>query len=367
MGNNKSFKILMIDDSKLNREILRGMLEDEYEIDEADNGADALEIIENAPGEYDLVLLDIVMPQMDGFQFLEEFNRRGLSDAVPVIAISAEDSNATIHAMYELGAVDYIVRPFDYKITKKRVSNTIRLFVKQRKLEKMVMEKTIENKETSDLMTAILSHVVEFRNGESGAHVLGIKKAVEVILKELISKEDRYNISYEDIPVICDAATLHDIGKISIPDEIINKPGKLTDQEFATMKSHTTIGASMLENLPVKKKTPLVKYAYEICRWHHERYDGGGYPDGLKGDEIPMSAQTVALADVYDALTADRCYRKGFTHEEAVEMILGGQCGTFNPVLMECFKKVEGQLKDRQWERNTYLQVMEADLLQRIK
>jgi putative two-component system response regulator len=344
MGTNKSFKILIVDDSQLNREILKSMLEEEYQVEEATNGIHAFQMLDKN-GDYDLIILDIVMPEMNGFKFLEEYSKRGYADNIPVIAISAEDSNSIIHSMYELGVDDYITRPFDYKVTKKRVDNSIQLHAKHRNLQKMVEEKTMDIRKTSDLMTSILSHIVEFRNGESGTHVMGIKSVVGIVLEEMLANAEEFEICIDDIPVICDAATLHDIGKISIPDEILNKPGKLTDEEFDIMKSHTVVGSEMLDSLHVDKDIPLIKFAYQICRWHHERYDGKGYPDGLKGDDIPIAAQAVAIADVYDALVSDRCYRKGFSHKEAVDMIINGQCGEFNPNLIKCFKKIEKQLE----------------------
>lgn len=191
------------------------------------------------------------------------------------------------------------------------------------------------------MMINILGHIVEFRNGESGPHVHHVQTMTRLLLQCLMNKTNSYNLTDEDVLIISTASALHDIGKIMIDEKILNKPGKLTKEEFEIMKTHSMLGASILKELPTYQKKTLVSVAYEICRWHHERYDGKGYPDGLKGEEIPISAQVVALADVYDALTSERCYKKAFSKEKAMEMILDGQCGAFNPLLLECLKDIE--------------------------
>lgn len=196
------------------------------------------------------------------------------------------------------------------------------------------------------MMIGILSHIVEFRNGESGSHVLHINKITGMLLERLIQKTDKYDISWHDRYLITTASALHDIGKIGVDEKILNKPGRLTADEFEIMKMHTMIGASMLHSLTMYQDEELVRVATEICRWHHERYDGRGYPDGLKGDEIPISAQVVSVADVYDALASERVYKKAFPHEKAIEMIMNGECGTFNPLLLECLNDIQGRIKD---------------------
>ena len=201
-------------------------------------------------------------------------------------------------------------------------------------------------------MINIFSHIVEFRDGESGPHVLHIRTITEVLLSRLVQKTDRYSLTQEDIQLISSASALHDIGKVSIPDEIINKPGKLTKEEFEIMKSHTTVGADILHDLPFSNEEPLLKTAYEIARWHHERYDGRGYPDGLTGEEIPIAAQVVSVADVYDALTSVRCYKSAYDHETALRMIVNGECGTFNPLLLECLLDASLQIRERLREAN---------------
>jgi len=335
--------ILVVDDAEINRLILNEMLSDEFTLIEADNGEKALEIL--AEREVDLMMLDINMPVMDGMQTLREMEKRGYSD-VPVIMISAETSPETIGDAYDLGAVDYITRPFDITVVKKRVTNTILLYAKQKSLMNLVEQQVSEREKSNNLMISILSHIVEFRNGESGLHVLHINILTEILLRKIREKYPEKNLTEQDISLMCMASSLHDIGKISIPEEILNKPGRLTDEEFAIMKTHSAIGSEMLRSIPAYQDEPLMKYSYEIARWHHERYDGRGYPDGLKGDEIPISAQVVSIADVYDALTSERVYKPAYSHENSVQMILGGECGSFNPKLLEVFMECQDEIQE---------------------
>ena len=304
-------KILIADDSEMNRDLLAAILEDEYDIVQANDGVKAVDYLQKHAEELSLVLLDLVMPQMDGFEVLAYMNKEHWIDYIPVIIISAEDSPAYIKRGYDLGVTDFIGKPFDGNMVRRRSTNAILLGAKQRRMTRIVTDQIYEREKSSKLMVSILSHIVEFRNGESGLHVLHIQVITDMLLRHLVQKEQNpYAISKEQIGLISTASALHDIGKITIPDEILNKPGRLTAEEFAVMKGHSMAGANMLDQLPFEQKEePLVKTAYEICRWHHERYDGGGYPDGLKEDEIPISAQAVSLADVYDALTSERCYK----------------------------------------------------------
>ena len=340
-------KILIADDSAMNRDLLATILEDEYDIVQAEDGVKAVDYLQKHAEEIALVLLDLVMPQMDGFEVLAYMNKERWIDYIPVIIISAEDSPAYIKRGYDLGVTDFIGKPFDVNMVRRRSANAILLGAKQRRMTSIVSNQIYEKEKSSKLMISILSHIVEFRNGESGLHVLHIQVITDMLLRHLVQKENNpYTISPEEIGLISTASALHDIGKITIPDEILNKPGRLTAEEFTVMKGHSMAGANMLEQLPFEQKDePLVKTAYEICRWHHERYDGGGYPDGLKGEEIPVSAQAVSLADVYDALTSERCYKAAYSHEKAIEMILAGQCGAFNPLLLECLLDISGTLK----------------------
>ena len=338
--------ILIVDDSEMNRCILSEMLGADYDILEATNGEEAIKLLRQYKTGISLVLLDLVMPVMDGFGVLSYMNERNWIEDIPVIMISGEDSVSYVRQAFDLGVADYIKKPFDAQVVYKRVYNTITLYAKQRRLLVLVTDQIYEKEKNNRMMISILSQIVEFRNGESGAHVLHINIITELILERLIQKTDKYDLSSSVRRMIVTASALHDIGKIGIDDKILNKPGRLTKEEFEVIKTHSAIGASMLENLEYYKNEPLVRIAHDICRWHHERYDGKGYPDGLKGEEIPISAQVVALADVYDALISDRVYKKAYSHEKAVEMILNGECGTFNPLLLECLKDIQGRLKE---------------------
>ena len=342
-------KILIADDSEMNRELLAAILEEEYDIIQANDGVQAVDCFQRHAEEISLLLLDIVMPHMDGFEVLSYMNKEHWIDAIPVVIISSENSPIYIKRGYDLGATDFIGKPFDANMVLRRSVNAILLGAKQRRMTSIVSNQIYEREKSSKLMINILSHIVEFRNGESGLHVLHIQTITEMLLRQLVQKENnRYALSKEQIRMITTASALHDIGKISIPDEILNKPGRLTAEEFAVIKGHSMAGANMLSELPLdQKEEPLAKTAYEICRWHHERYDGGGYPDGLKGEEIPVSAQVVALADVYDALTSERCYKDAYSHEKAIEMILAGQCGAFNPLMLECLLDISSSLKKK--------------------
>lgn len=337
-------KLLIADDSEINRSILTDILEEEFEIFEAADGLEAIDMLEKHGEEISAVLLDIVMPHMNGFEVLSVMRQRDWIEEIPVIIISAESGASQIERAFDLGATDFIMRPFDALLVYRRVINTVLLYTKQKKLLGLVIDQIEEKERRSHMMVDILSHIVEFRNGESSQHVVHVRTFTEVVLRQLQRMTDQYALSQADISLISTTSALHDIGKIAIDEKILNKPGRLTPEEFEKMKQHTVMGAKMLESLPAYHDSDLVKTAWEICRWHHERYDGRGYPDGLKGDNIPISAQVVALADVYDALISDRCYKKAIPHNTAIQMILNGECGTFNPLLMECLKQVESVL-----------------------
>ena len=338
-------QILIVDDSEINREILKEILKEDYRILEAANGEECLEQLERYGTGISLVLLDIVMPEMDGFEVLAAMNQNHWIEDIPVIMISSEDSDSYIRRAYEMGVSDYISRPFDAKIVYQRVLNMIKLYAKQRRLIRLVTRQIYEKERNNRMLIGILSQIVEFRNGESGLHVIHINLITQLLLEQLVKKTGKYQLSWEDRFLIATASALHDIGKIGIDEKILNKPGKLTKEEFEIMKTHTLIGAQMLDNLDMYRNEKLLKFAYEICRWHHERYDGKGYPDGLVGEEIPISAQVVSLVDVYDALVSERVYKKAFSHEKALEMIQNGECGTFNPLLLQCMTEAQDKLK----------------------
>ena len=345
-------KILIVDDSEINRAMLKEILGEGYEYLEAENGLRAIEILRRRT-DIALVLLDLIMPEMDGFDVLRVMQCYAWREEIPVIVISAAEDTRSVERAYDMGVADYIRRPFERVMVLRRVKNALMLYAKQKRLTRLVTDQVYEKEHNGVLMISILSHVVEFRNSESGQHVLHIRTLTDLLLHQLVQKTDRYQLDESDISLISTASALHDIGKIMIPEEILNKPGRLTEEEYATIKTHTTEGARILKGLAIGQDEPLVKVAHAICRWHHERWDGGGYPDRLKGDEIPIAAQVVALADVYDALTSERCYKQSYSHEKAVDMILHGECGSFNPLLMECLKE-SSELLRTELQRSEY-------------
>ena len=351
-------KILIADDSEINRALLMEILGDGYEYLEAENGVRAVELLREHT-DIALVLLDIMMPQMDGFDVLKVMRCYSWLDEIPVIMISAAKDTANIERAYDLGVADYMRRPFERVMVLRQVQNVLMLYAKQKRLTRLVTDQVYEKEHNSVLMISILSHVVEFRNSESGLHVLHIRTLTDLLLHQLVNKTDRYQLDESDISLISTASALHDLGKIVIPTEILNKPGRLTAEEYAMIKTHTVKGARILRDLSNtigEENEPLLQVAYAICRWHHERWDGGGYPDKLKGDAIPIAAQVVALADVYDALTSDRCYKPAYDHDTALRMILNGECGAFNPLLLECLNEsselLRQELQRNEWDRS---------------
>ena len=338
-------QVLIVDDSEMNRSILSEMLQEDFRILEASNGNEGIDLIEQYGTGISAVLLDIVMPVMDGYQVLVYMNRNHYIEDIPVVMISSEDSDTNIRRAYDLGVSDYISRPFDAKVVCRRVFNTIKLYAKQRRLTSMVVHQAHEKVKYNNMMIDILSQIVGFKNGESGPHVLHINSLTKMLLEKLITKTNKYNLTWQECSLIETASTPHDIGKIGIDDKILNKPGKLTPEEVEIIKTHTVLGESILKDLDEYQNEPLVKTAEAICRWHHERYDGAGYPDGLKGDEIPISAQVVSVADVYDALVSPRVYKKPIPCDKAVQMILNGECGAFNPILLECLDQIKDKIK----------------------
>ena len=352
----KRQKILIVDDSEFNRDMLKEILGETYNYLEAENGNQAIQIMGENIG-IDLMLLDINMPQMNGFEVLKWMNQSQCMDEIPVIMISSEDAVDTMRKAYELGITDYITRPFDSVIVKKRVQNTLGLYMNQKHLINVVYDQVYEKEENNNIMIRIMSNILGSRNSESREHILHIKTATEMMLRQLVKVTDAYPLTEADIALITTASSLHDIGKIRIPEEILNKPGRLTDEEFKIMKTHSELGAAIIKDMDFPQDHPLVHTAWEICRWHHERWDGKGYPDGLKGEEIPISAQVVSIVDVYDALTSERCYKKAFDHDTAIQMILDGQCGQFNPILLMCLKELSPQLSkmlDKEMDDNSY-------------
>lgn len=340
---NKS-TILIVDDVDINREILCEVFRG-YDTIQAANGKEAIDIIEANPDGISVVLLDVVMPVMDGVAVLEEMKKRKWLDSIPVLLITGEATTQVERKAYRLGVSDIIKKPFDAFIAKQRTKNVIELYYNKRHLEEMVdLQTKVLRKQAEELLSVndrivdVMSNVVEFRNLESGDHVKRVKTFTNILAKYVAQEYPEYNLDKNAINMITSAAALHDVGKIVIPDAILLKPGRLTQEEFEVMKTHTTRGCEVIDMLADIQQGEYGKVSYEICRHHHERYDGRGYPDGLKGEEIPISAQIVSVADVYDALVNERCYKAAFSTEEAYRMISGGECGTFSPKLMHCFE-----------------------------
>lgn len=339
-------RVLIVDDSELNRDLLKEMLRDRYEVLEAADGEKGLALLYELGTKISLVLLDVVMPKLGGFDVLAVMQKERWLDDIPVMMISAEDSPAFIQRAYDMGASDYITRPFNMNVVRQRSDNITKLYAKQRRLLSLVSSQIQEKERNNHIIISILSEVVGLKNGESRKHILSVSRITELLLSRVMQRTSRYHLTWQDEALITNAAALHDIGKIGIDEKILNKPGKLTKEEFEIMKTHTLIGAKMVENLEAFQKEPFVKVTYAICRWHHERWDGRGYPDGLKGDAIPISAQIVSIADVYDALTSKRVYKDAFAHEKAIQMILDGECGLFNPLLLDCLLDIKDSLKE---------------------
>lgn len=338
-------QILIVDDSDMNRAMLREILKDNYSILEAGNGVECLSCVEHMGSSLSLILLDLNMPEMDGFEVLAELSRLGYMDDIPVIIISGTDSTADICRAYDLGATDYIHRPFNTQVIYRRVSNTITLMAKQRRMAELVNRQIDRATKQQELMVDFLSRIIGYRSGESNPHFANISTLSALLLQALQKRKNHYGLTEQDCQLIATAAVFHDVGKIGIPESILLKPGKLTAKEFEVMKTHTLIGDNLIKSLEIYHDEPLLQMAAQICRWHHERYDGGGYPDGLKGEEIPICAQVVSIADAYDALMSARPYKPAFSSEKAIQIILNGECGVFNPVLVDCLLEVVSQQK----------------------
>lgn len=336
--------VLIVDDSELNRKMLGQMLCSRFDIAEAASGEACLQLLEQNATGISIVLLDIHMPGIDGFTVLEEMNQKNLLEQIPVIMISSEDTVDAVRRAFDLGASDYISRPFDAKVVYQRIINTIQLYAKQRRLSAMAADLAFEKERASRMMIGILSQVVEKRNGESRDHVQRVAQLTSMLLAGLAQKTDRYPLTREMRRTIATAAALHDIGKMEICEDLLHKEGPLTEAERRTLQSHTLLGAQMLEEQPECRDDAFARTAYNICRWHHERYDGGGYPDGLQGEQIPIEAQVVGLADVYERLVSRPVDGHARTHSEVVQMICTGVCGAFNPLLLDCLQDMEAEI-----------------------
>ncbi|MDL2225585.1 response regulator [Eubacteriales bacterium OttesenSCG-928-M02] len=340
---NPKRKLLVVDDIAINRAILHDLFMEEYDILEAANGNVAWDFIQLYQEELSVVLLDIVMPEMDGIGVLECMNESGIIQTVPVIFITSETDDTKALMGYGLGVSDMINKPFNPEIVYRRVKNVIQLYAHNRELEERLRAQAIKLRQANQFVIDALSTTVEFRNSESGEHIKRIRYLTRILLEGMQSE---YPLTQEEIENISSASAMHDIGKIAIPDSILLKPGRLTVEEFNIMKTHTIRGCEILQTLNYTQDPDFYKYCYEICRYHHERWDGNGYPDGLVGDQIPIWAQATSLADVYDALTSPRVYKEAYSHEDAVAMILNGACGVFNPKMLDCFMRVKDTLND---------------------
>lgn len=340
--------ILIVDDKEINRVILHETFKEEYRILEAEDGQQALDYVLKENMRISAILLDIVMPVMDGMEFLRKFNQIGLKGKIPVFLITADASEKNMYEGYQLGVMDIIEKPIVPYFVKQRVQSVLELYRTRKQLRKIVQTQSSLIKEQEEEITQLnyaiiesLSSAIEFRSGESGSHVKRIRVLTKFLLMALREAQpEKYVYSDEEIEIISRAAIMHDVGKISISDAILNKPGRLTEEEFEQMKTHTVKGCELIEMIPKYQGTKLYQYAHDICRHHHERWDGRGYPDGLKGNEISMVAQVVSVADVYDALTTKRVYKDAYSKEQALDMIYSGKCGVFNPELLEAARPV---------------------------
>ena len=347
--------ILIVDDMEINRAILSQIFADRNQILEGENGLESVQILEERREHIAAVLLDILMPVMDGFQVMEKMKDMGLMEKIPVFLITADSSEESMRRGYQLGAMDIIEKPIVPYFVRRRVESIMELFAARERLSHVVelqgqklrrQEQEILNLNYSIIES--LSTAIEFRSGESGEHVKRIRRLTRLLLEELgRTGKKEYVFSDREIQEISQASIMHDVGKIAISDLILNKPGRLTDEEFEIMKSHTVMGCQVLEQIPQYKNNRLYQYAYDICRHHHERWDGKGYPDGLKGREITVWSQVVSVADVFDALTNKRVYKPAIPVPEAMDMIFSGQCGAFNPELLEALEKILPQIEGK--------------------
>lgn len=336
MSDKQLSSILVIDDNVLNRQILSDALSNQYNILLASDGVEGLEVLAKNHDKISAVLLDLVMPRKDGFEVLRDIKLNQWEKDFPILMISSDINQENITKAYEMGIVDFIPRPFIEQAVIEKVTSSIKAFAKQKFLIQTIYDSVVEREKNSIMLIEILSHMAEYRNGESGLHVKHIKIITKILLEKLISITDKYNLTDDDIELIGLASSLHDIGKIGIPLEILNKPGRLTPEEFDVMKKHSEIGYQMIVSMGMYQDEKLVKYIKDITYCHHEKYDGRGYPRGLKGEEIPVWAQVVSIADCYDALRSERCYKPAYTHEQAIKMITGGECGLFSDLLIKC-------------------------------
>lgn len=336
--------ILIVDDMEVNRIILREIFSDKYNILEAENGIEAIDMLKEHGSSIVVMLLDIIMPDLDGFGVMDYMRKHKLLLNIPVLMITVETSQELKEKGYSTGITDYITKPFDAQVVKKRVNNIIDSYYHKSTLEltvkvqtKMIREQSRRINEINEDIINTLGTIVEFRNMDTGCHALRIKEFTRILLEYISTNYSEYNLKKEDIDAVVYAAAMHDVGKIYIPDAILLKPGKLTPEEFEIIKTHTTKGCEILNEISTIDDPVYLRHCCDIALNHHERYDGGGYPQGIAGDDIPISAQAVSIADVYDALVSRRCYKEAYSNDKAYHMIIEGECGVFNPKLIEAF------------------------------
>lgn len=335
--------ILIVDDAEMNRDILRMFFEEQYTIYEAADGDEAIKQIDLHSSELSLILLDQIMPKKNGIEVLDYMKRAELIDYIPVIVITGDTDDEVAVQAYEYSAADIIYKPFNQEIIMRRSQNLIEQYENRNRMEQLLDERTRELRESqeklaknNEFLINALGSVVEFRSLESGEHIQRVKGFTKILLKYVQNNYPEYNLTDSQINMISSAAALHDVGKIAVPDAVLNKPGKLTYEEFNIIKRHTIYGCQILEQFK-QDDSEFYKYCYDICRWHHEKYDGNGYPDRLSGENIPIWSQVVAVADCFDALVSKRVYKDSYPVEKAMDMINNGECGAFSDKIMDCF------------------------------
>ncbi len=355
-------KILIADDAELNRDILKFIFEEQYDIIEAEDGVEAINAIVKYQESICLIFLDLMMPRKSGLDVLEYMKESGFIKTIPIIMITGESTNESDEKAYEYGVSDIIYKPFYPNVVMRRAMNIIELFERRIDLEKELEKRTSELKKSqqklkrnNEFLINALSSVVEFRSLETGEHIVRVKYFTGLILKYLRQMYPEYGITDEQEEMIINAAALHDIGKIAIPDSILLKPARLTEDEFEEIKKHSVYGSEMIERFKQEGEDEFYKYCYDICRFHHEKYDGCGYPDGLKGEEIPIWAQIVSLVDAFDALVSERVYKAPYVTDEAIRMIEAGECGMFSPKILDCFNLAKAEMVEAVENKLSYV------------
>ncbi|MCR5754441.1 MAG: response regulator [Acetatifactor sp.] len=352
--------VLIVDDTQLNRILLRGVLAEDFKVLEAENGKEAFEIIEKSKDDIAALLLDLVMPEMDGEELLSTLHKKGYGDEFPILIVTAEQSLDRVEKCFDYGIADFIRKPFKPGLVKKRVKRIVDIYSQKNDFKdklgrqtatlqsqyRLLQSQAEQLKQNNEKILDVVGTIAEYRNMESGGHIRNVKKYTEILANHVMNEYPQYGLTPEKVRIIVSASALHDIGKIVIPDHVLLKPGKLTNEEYELMCSHTLRGYEIIERITGAWNEEYAQYSKEIARHHHERYDGRGYAEGLSGEAIPISAQIVAVADCFDALLTDKIYRAAFSFDEAYPMILNGECGVFSPKLMESFRNARTELEE---------------------